>query len=303
MAEKGKLNLVMLVIVWGTYYIANKLALSTFSATFTGIFIRLFVFIVMVFYMWYRKELMDLFRVQHVFPRLVLIGLLGFLLDFTAFIGFKYSSASKGSILLRSDVLFSTLISFLLGQRVVFSELILMVFMLVGVFLVSGLQLSQFALNIADLLFLLSALFISINAFLIRSVQKDKSNPVSDNVIAFYNNLFTLVFFVIFSGSSVGMVEFSHLGFNGPTIALTIASIGQFLIYVVYYSSLRKFPVWLVRSVLLLMPVYVSTFSFIFLGERLSMTQIIGMAIILLCAYLLIRNNYGNTANRRTKSN
>lgn len=295
MVGKSKLSLAILVVVWGTYYIANKLALSTFSVTFTGIFIRLFVLAVMVLYMWHRKEIMNLFKVQHVFPRLVLIGLLGFLLDFTAFIGFKYSSASKGSILLRSDVLFSTLISFLLGQKVVFGELILMILMLVGVFLVSGLQLSQFTLNVADLLFLLSALFISINAFLIRSVQEDKSNPVSDNVIAFYNNLFTLIFFVIFSGSSVRAEEFSHLGFNGPTTALTVAGIGQFLIYVTYYDSLRKFPVWLVRSVLLLMPVYVSTFSFIFLDEKLSIVQITGMIIILLCAYLLIRRNYGNS--------
>lgn len=288
------LNLLLLVIVWGSYYVANKLALTKFSVVFTGVFIRFFVLLIMLLYMGLRKELKTIFKTKYVFARLVLIGLLGFLLDFTAFLGFKYSTASKGAILLRSDVLFSSLISFFLGEKFYLIDIVLTVMMLVGVFMVSGLSIYNFSFNFADIFFLLSALFISINAFVIRGVQNDKENRVSDNVIAFYNNFFTMIFFLIFFGKDMKIDEFAFLGSNLTTMGLLLASVGQFLIYIVYYYTLRIFPVWLVRSSLLLMPVYVSLFSFIFLNERLSMIQILGMATILLCALGLIINQKFN---------
>lgn len=292
MEQMGHFNLVLLVLVWGSYYISNRLALRTFSVTFTGVFIRLAVFFIMIIYMYLKKELKTLFKVENVFPRLVVIGLLGFLLDYTAFIGFKYSTASKGSILLRSDVLFSTLIGIALGQRVNLFELLIIITMLFGVFLVSGQSLGDLSFQYGDMFFLLSALFISLNAFVIRSVQTDKKNPVSDNVIAFYNNFFTLVFFLLFSGRSIKFSEFSGISLNISFLGLLLASIFQFLIYVFYYYSLRRYPVWLVRSILLLMPVYVSIFSVLFLKERLTFVQIVGMVIILCCAFMLTKILY-----------
>ncbi|MEN3041994.1 MAG: DMT family transporter [Fervidobacterium sp.] len=281
------LGLIILVIVWGSYYISNKLSLRTFSVTFTGIFIRLAVFVIMLIYMYLRKELKSLFKLEYVFPRLVVIGLLGFLLDYTAFMGFKYSTASKGAILLRSDVLFSTLVSIAFGQKVTLLELIIVILMLFGVFLVSEQSINQLSFVYSDIFFLFSALFISLNAFVIRSVQTDKKNPTSDNVIAFYNNFFTFLFFILFLGKNFQLSEFLGIKLDPSFLGLLFASIFQFLIYVFYYHCLRRYPVWLVRSILLLMPVYVSLFSFLFLKEKLTFLQIIGMVIILGCALVL----------------
>ncbi|MFN3691537.1 MAG: DMT family transporter [Fervidobacterium sp.] len=301
------LDLLWLVIVWGSYYVSNKIALKTFSVSFTGVFIRVFVLFTMIFYMYHKRELKSLFNVSYILPRLVLIGLFGFLLDFTAFMGFRYSSASKGAVLLRSDVIFSTIIGAFLGESVGVLEVIVILLMILGVFLVSGQQIENFTFQLGDLFFLLSALFISLNAFVIRSVQSDRRNPGSDNLIAFYNNFFTLGFFLLFSGGSLRKTVYSNSSFTSTTVknmgiyisllGLILSSIFQFLIYVFYYSSLRKYPVWLVRSILLLMPVYVSIISFIFLHEKLTLLQLLGMVIILICAFFLTQRLY------RTKKN
>jgi len=281
-----------LVVVWGSYYIANKFALSVFGVVFNGVFIRTFVLFLMLFFGAINKRNSELFKVKYVFSRLVLIGLLGFALDITAFLGFKYSTASKGAVLLRTDVLFSTLISAFLGQVPGFIDIVSMLLMLFGVALVSG---SRNLLNFSygDIFFLLSAFFISLNAFVIRSVQEDKRNPASDFVIAFYNNFFTLVFFSIFSLNTLRIEIVKNLkllGIDSATAGLVFGSIFQYLIYVVYYKNLRVFPVWLVRSSLLFMPVYV-LFFMSFFGENVNGRQMMGVLVILFGAFLLTVSN------------
>ncbi|QAV32927.1 EamA-like transporter family protein [Fervidobacterium changbaicum] len=287
------LSLPVLVVVWGSYYIANKLALSMFGVVFNGVFIRTFVLFSMLLVGTFTGKIKEILRVGYIFPRLVLIGLLGFALDITAFLGFKYSTASKGAVLLRTDVLFSTVISIFLGELPSFVDILSMVLMLFGVVLVSG-STDLIKFSYGDIFFLLSAFFISLNAFVIRSVQEDKRNPGSDFVIAFYNNFFTLVFFCLFSINSLVREltrNFTLLGANIETAGLVMGGIFQYLIYVVYYRNLRIFPVWLVRTVLLLMPAYV-IFVMSFFGESVTAKQLVGVLVILFGGFLLTMSNY-----------
>ncbi|WP_143004747.1 DMT family transporter [Fervidobacterium changbaicum] len=287
------MSLPVLVVVWGSYYIANKLALSMFGVVFNGVFIRTFVLFSMLLVGTFTGKIKEILRVGYIFPRLVLIGLLGFALDITAFLGFKYSTASKGAVLLRTDVLFSTVISIFLGELPSFVDILSMVLMLFGVVLVSG-STDLIKFSYGDIFFLLSAFFISLNAFVIRSVQEDKRNPGSDFVIAFYNNFFTLVFFCLFSINSLVREltrNFTLLGANIETAGLVMGGIFQYLIYVVYYRNLRIFPVWLVRTVLLLMPAYV-IFVMSFFGESVTAKQLVGVLVILFGGFLLTMSNY-----------
>ncbi|AMW32888.2 DMT family transporter [Fervidobacterium islandicum] len=287
------MSLPVLVVVWGSYYIANKLALSMFGVVFNGVFIRTFVLFSMLLVGTFTGKIKEILRVGYIFPRLVLIGLLGFALDITAFLGFKYSTASKGAVLLRTDVLFSTVISMFLGEVPGFVDILSMVLMLFGVVLVSG-STDLIKFSYGDIFFLLSAFFISLNAFVIRSVQEDKRNPGSDFVIAFYNNFFTLVFFCLFSINSLVREltrNFTLLGANIETAGLVMGGIFQYLIYVVYYRNLRIFPVWLVRTVLLLMPAYV-IFVMSFFGESVTAKQLIAVLVILFGGFLLTMSNY-----------
>ncbi len=65
---------------------------------------------------------------------------------------------------------------------------------------------------------------------------------------------------------------------------LLLASVGQTLVYIVYYYDLRRFPVWFVKVFLLFMPVVASLICFFAFGEKLTVVQLGGMAVILIGA-------------------
>lgn len=54
--------------------------------------------------------------------RLVMIGTLGFLLDWTAFLGLSMSSAATGTALLKCDVLMVNIISVIVYQTEIYME-------------------------------------------------------------------------------------------------------------------------------------------------------------------------------------
>ena len=103
--------------------------------------------------------------------------------------------------------------------------------------------------------------------------------------MAFYNNFVTMLLFTATS-LIMGTAGQLKLMFSDPFLlkALIGAGIGQTLIYVVYYYDLRRFPVWLVKVFLLLMPVVATTISFLLFDERMGGKQYGGMAVVLMGA-------------------
>mgnify|MGYP005811137191 FL=1 len=279
--------LLILPVIWGSYYVASHEAARFLSAFPMGIMIRLVTLILLTVLMWRRGELSLLLRVEGAVRRLLCIGMLGFLLDATAFIGLSMASAGLGTALLKCDILFVNLISvFVYHQKFTKFDWIATFVMLFGVVLVLGLDPSDLdVMNFGNVFFILSALFVAINAFVIKSVQTDPVNPISDDVVAYYNNLITMVLFIIASLvtghiSQLPMVlENSYLAG-----ALVLSGIGQTLIYVFYYYNLRRFPVWLVKIFLLLMPIVSALISFVLFGETMSVIQCAGIAIVLVGA-------------------
>lgn len=280
------LSLLTLSLVWGSYYVANRVSLQSLSPFFVGLVVRAITFVLLLTLMAFKRRVKELFRVKGILPKLLLIGILGFSLDITAFIGLRLSSAANGAVLLKSDVLFANLITiFFLKERFSYRDWLYTGAILFGVGLVMNIDLMHFRFEgIGDLFFLLSALFVSLNAFVIKSVQFDRVNPASDNVIAFYNNfvtmcIFSVIFFLSDRGSSLSTVrENSDLIFP-----LIYAGSMQTMIYLLYYFNLRRLPVWLVKITLLLMPVFATILSFLLLKEGLKVIQVFGMIIVLIC--------------------
>lgn len=276
--------LIALSFIWGCYYVASQQMVNGLSVFSAGVVIRVITFVLLLLYMAVRKELPLLKKVRGVLPRMLLIGILGFLLDLTAFLGLMLSSAGSGTALLKCDIIFVNLISMILyktkfSKQQWFYSLV----MLGGVFLVMNFQFSNFTISDkGNLFFILSALFVSINAFLIKSVQLDHRNPVSDRVIAFYNNAVTLLLFLITSLILGTLGQIKDITTNSKVmIASIVAGFGQFCIYWVYYWNLRHFPVWIVKVFLLLMPIVATTLSFLLFSERMIIKQYIGIVIVL----------------------
>lgn len=68
-------------------------------------------------------------------------------------------------------------------------------------------------------------------------------------------------------------------------MAALLAGLGQTGIYLVYYYDLRRFPVWIVKVFLLLMPIVSTILAFVLFGQTMSANQYIGMAVVLLGAF------------------
>lgn len=277
-------SLLALPVIWGLYYVATNAAVSQMSVFSVGIVIRFLTMLLLTVFMGCRGQLRELFKVQHVWRRLILIGVLGFLLDVTAFIGLTLCPAGIGTVLLKCDILFVNLISMIFYQyHFSKTDWLYTLVMLLGVVLVMDIDFGNIEFGgIGNLFFILSALFVSINAFVIKSVQHDAVNPVSDNVVAYYNNFITLIFFISFAGFTGDIVQLGKLGHESSvTIALMLASLGQTFVYIVYYYNLRRYPVWIVKIFLLLMPIVVTVISYFVFDETMSIHQFAGAAIVL----------------------
>ena len=238
MDKKSLLYLLILPLIWGIYYVATNTAVAAMSVFSVGIVIRFITLILLTVMMGCRGQLKELFRVKKVWKKLIMIGVLGFLLDTTAFIGLTMCPAGIGTVLLRTDVIFVNLISvWIYKQKFRAKDWLLTFVMLFGIVLVLGIDFAHVDIGgIGNLFFIASALFVSINAFVIKSAQHDKNQPVSDNVVAYYNNFVTMVLFTIAAAltDTLGQLQF-FLTDRNISVALLIASLGQTLIYDFYY--------------------------------------------------------------------
>lgn len=280
--------MLILPVIWGSYYVASQRLVGYTSVFTSGVGIRFLTMILLTVIMWRRKELALLFQIRGVWKRLLLIGTFGFLLDLTAFIGLSMSSAASGTALLKCDVLMVNILSIIIyKQKFTWKSWGFTFVMLFGVVLVMGIDLSSFQIgDPGNIFFLLSAFFVSLNAFVIKSVQLDKKNPVCDAVVAYYNNIVTMFYF---TGTSfiMGTLGQLQLVFQEREVglALLLAALGQTLIYVVYYYNLRNYPVWLVKTFLLLMPLVSTLITFVLFQERMILEQYLGMAVVMAGAF------------------
>ena len=301
MKKKQLLPLLAIPVIWGSYYVASHEALSVMSVFSVGIVIRAVTMVLLTILMLVKRELKSLFRVSYVWKWLCMIGLMGFLLDTTAFIGLQLSPAGIGTALLKCDILFVNLISMVVyKERFTILDWVLSLVMLFGVFLVLEIEFAHLDLfNVGNIFFILSALFVSINAFLIKEAQRHKKNPVSDNVIAYYNNFITMVLFIIAASFTDQLGELSTFGRDSyVTWALLASGLGQTLIYVVYYYDLRRNPVWIVKVILLLMPIVAAVLGLVLFGDTMSAVQVVGLVIVLAGALCILVTHHRREARQ-----
>lgn len=294
--RSGLFPLLILPVIWGSYYVASQKLVEYTSVFTSGVAIRFLTLVLLTGIMWKRKEFGDLLRTKGILKRLILIGTLGFLLDLTAFLGLSMSSAASGTALLKCDVLMVNILSMIIyHQRFSWKVWGCTFVMLFGVFLVMGFDFASFRISDpGNLFFLLSAFFVSLNVFVIKSVQTDKNATICDDAIAYYNNFITMIYFTAASLIAGTFGQLKLVLVDGKTcLAWLLASIGQTLIYFVYYYNLRNYPVWLVKTCLLLMPLVSSLITLVLFGETLAWSQYVGMAIVIFGAFgiLLSRKN------------
>lgn len=277
-----------MVIAWSVYYTVSKIMVdATGSALATGFLLRSAALIFLTVQLLVDGTFRGLLKQGRAIPLLILIGVFGFLLDLFANLGYSYGALSTGTALLKTDVLMVNLVTVcVLHKKLYATDWFGTLIMLFGVLLVLGVDFSGVRFSPTDLFFLASAACVTANAFLIKHVQR--AHDTDSDTISYYNNFVVLLLFAAFSvirGELQGLRPGSIRGF-WPLVLL--GGLAQTGIYFFYYRNLKRLEVWIVKLWLLLMPVLSCLIGVVFLRERLTAWKLIGIAVVLLGAGIIL---------------
>lgn len=204
----------------------------------------------------------------------LVIGIISFFINLLLLKGLDFTTATNASILGKTDIAFSLLLSrILLNEKVSKRTLVSVLIMVAGIYLVMKVRLQEFSrLNPGDLMVILSAVLLAFNAFQVRTVLHSSGSFE----IAAINCLINVIGFVI-------MYMLSGAYTQNPSIASMkfpfFAGFFTFLFFCGYYPSLRRFPLWKVRALALLTPIFTVLGELLFFGFHITHAQIGGMAL------------------------
>jgi drug/metabolite transporter (DMT)-like permease len=289
---KDALYITGMVLAWATYFTVSKWAVDyTQSAFVAGFVLRAAAFLCLTVYLISKKKFTGLFKTGKLALLLLIIGVFGYLLDTFANIGFKHGQVGTGTVLLKTDILMANLATLIiLKEKLYWIDWLGTAIMLAGVFLVLNIDFANFKFNWYDIFFILSALAVTINAFIIKGAQQ-KYNADSDT-IAYYNNFTVMVLFLVSALITKDIKILGNIALDYKFfVAVIIGGLAQSLIYIFYYRNLRQYKVWQVKLFLLLVPVVSLIIGVVAFGEKLVCLQFVGILAVLMGAVLILFRN------------
>lgn len=278
-----------MVLSWSVYYTVSKILVdATGSAALAGMLLRFAALLFLTVQLYEDRSFSALFRQgKKQLITLIAIGVFGFLLDLFANLGYAGGSLSTGTALLKTDVLMVNLATVIIYRKKLFaSDWLGTLVMIGGVLLVLGIDFRGMQLNPTDLFFILSAMCVTVNAFIIKNAQ-EKYHEDADT-ISYYNNFVVLL---LFSGTAVSAGALSPSAFDLSPAMWALVALGglaQTGIYFFYYRNLKRYEVWVVKLYLLLMPVVSCFIGVFFLNEQLTGRKLLGIFTVLCGAVLIL---------------
>ncbi|MBQ7755162.1 MAG: DMT family transporter [Clostridia bacterium] len=277
-----------MIVAWSIFYAVSKRMVDLTGSPFAaGVLLRMSALLFLTLQLVADGHFTALFHQGRSVLILVVIGVFGFLLDLFANLGYAGGTLSTGTALLKTDVLMVNLITVAVYHRKLYlSDWLGSLIMLLGVLLVLGLDVDSFSFRPADLFFLLSALCVTVNAFLIKAAQ-EKHGRDTDS-ISYYNNLTVLILFGLFSWARGDLRAVDPSAIPHFWGLVLLGGLAQTCIYFFYYRNLKRHEVWVVKLWLLLMPVVSCLIGVLFLGEILTVRKILGVGVVLLGAAVIL---------------
>ena len=286
-----------MVLAWSIYYAVSKVVVgATGSALLAGFLLRSSALVFLTAQLLLDGSFSRLFHQGKAMRILLMIGVFGFLLDLFANLGYAGGSLSTGTALLKTDVLMVNLVSVILYKKKLYASDWLGTFvMLFGVLLVLGVDFGSMSLNLYDLFFILSAMCVTANAFIIKRAQ-DKYHEDAD-MISYYNNFVVLLLFGTAAAVTGDLGRFDWASLRDLWWLVLLGGLAQTGIYFFYYRNLKEYEVWVVNLCLLLMPVVSCFIGVFFLNEELNAKKMLGILIVLAgAAVLLLRSRIHHEA-------
>lgn len=277
-----------MVVAWSVFYaVSKRMVDATGSAFAAGFLLRMSALVFLTAQLLFDGRFRALFHQGKAVLLLAVIGVFGFLLDLFANLGYAGGTLSTGTALLKTDVLMVNLITVAVYHKKLYaSDWLGSLVMLLGVLLVLGLDFRSFAFRPADLFFLLSALCVTVNAFLIKAAQEKHGRDT--DTIAYYNNFTVLVLFALFASLRGDLRALTPSAIPHFWGLVLLGGLAQTCIYFFYYRNLKRHEVWVVKLWLLLMPVVSCLIGVLFLREVLTVRKVLGVGVVLLGAAVIL---------------
>ncbi|HID15810.1 MAG TPA: DMT family transporter [Candidatus Atribacteria bacterium] len=212
----------------------------------------------------------------------VLIGITLLFAYITQTIGLKYTTISNNAFITGLFVIFVPFVSFLFKEENISLITILGTLMAaMGLYLLSFSGSGIGSINIGDLLTLLCAVLFAVQIVLVGRYTK-KYDPVKLLIV----QIFTVSILALFISFIMGTYTFSLK--YGAIKSITLnAILGTAVAYYIQNKFQHKMPNTKAGLIFSLEPVFAGIFAYIFKGEVLSFTQIIGAALIFLAIVII----------------
>lgn len=284
-------NVILLSFIWGTLYAAQGYANKNISTYTTGVFTFVITLVLLTVTLLAKGTFKDLFTAKPLLPKLLLIGIIGFSVNFTNFFGFQLGNAQTGAFLLKTDVLMVNFASMLIyKEKFTKKDWLFSLTMFVGVLMIIGTDFRAMTFNFGDIFFLISAILLTWNTFNISGILKQKKVPISQMSVAYYNVLITMTLFITMFIATGKVGEFTlAMDRTDILISLVVSGLMQFALFLSYYKALAELPAWIVKVILLLIPIITMILTLFIYGTVPTTTAIIGCVVVLISAYGIIR--------------
>lgn len=284
-------NVIILAFIWGILYAAQGYANKNISTYTTGIFTFVITIVLLTVTLLAQSKFKDLFTVKELLPKLLLIGIIGFSVNFTNFFGFKLGNEQTGAFLLKTDVLMVNFASWLVyKEKLTKKDWLFSITMFAGVLMVIGTDFTKMSFNFGDIFFIISAILLTWNTFNVSGVLKQKKVPISQMTVAYYNSLITMFLFITTFIATGAMKDIPvAFGSKGIMISLIVSGLMQYCLFLSYYKALAELPAWVVKVILLLIPIITMILTIFIYGTVPTATALAGCVVILVSAYGIIR--------------
>ncbi len=279
--NKGLLLAFISSVLYGTIPLLGKAFVHNFHPLFVALVVTAVVDLYFAGIVLWRKDLFNNF-IRKEIVWVVLLGIFAATGSIFAFFGLFVSHATNAGFFFQFETFFAAILAFFfLKEKLLQSQIRGLMFMLVGAYIFATSLFYSF--EIGNLFFLCSAFVWGINDI----IAKNKIKYFSPFFLAFGRNFFSLVVLfpiaIRYVPENLQKLEIQDI-FYFLLYGLVVAGLILFL-----YIAFRYIKTAEATSYQLLSPIITAVIALFIFGERLSIMQIAGGAIILIGLYLMAK--------------
>ncbi|BEP28031.1 DMT family transporter [Helicovermis profundi] len=280
----GSIAMLITVIIWGVSFVNIKVAVAVLPPMTLG-FLR-FLLASFLLFIFVKVKKQNLFINRKDYYLLVIAGAIGI----TAYFyfennGVKITTASIASLVIASIPVLSTIAeSVIYKTKITFKKWMCLVLSIIGVLLIVGFDFKELVSSgfaRGYIMMFMAAITAVIYAVVTKPLFK-KYNQLS---IVFYQSLIGTIFFIPFAA-----IEKTNWSLVDSKIILNVLALGVFASAMAFYLNLVGLKhLGISRSAVYLniIPIVSVVVSMIFLGETITLMQLIGGILVIISVYLI----------------